>query len=43
MEVSNSVSVNSDFPVIESSVGSLDNSGSNSDGSSQFQDSSLVS
>lgn len=43
VEVVDSVSVNSDFPVIESSVGSLDDGGSNSDSVSQFQDSSSVS
>jgi hypothetical protein len=43
VEVVDSVSVDSNLPVIESSVGSLDDGGSNSDGVSEFQDSSSVS
>lgn len=43
VEVVDSVSVDSDLPVIESSVGSLDDGGSDSNGVSQFQDSSSVS
>jgi hypothetical protein len=43
VEVVDSVSVDSDLPVIESSVGSLNDGGSNSDGVSQFQKFSVVS
>jgi len=43
VEVVDSVSVDSNLPVIESSVGSLDDGGSNSDGVSQFHQSSSVS
>lgn len=43
VEVVNSVSVNSNLPVSESSVGSGDDGGSNSDGMSQFHNLSSVS